>query len=130
MAKPKADPIETIEYQMYWILDEYGEPVPAGADEFSKWFGSSFSERTVAMDDVDEDLRVSTVFLGINHGMIGEEPILFETMVFGGPLDGECRRYTTRDKALAGHARLLARVLKHYDPVCWRVSRAMGNDDE
>ena len=48
---------------------------------------------------------VSTVFLGLDHsfGPSGTTPILFETMVFGGPLSDDQRRYTTWDEAVQGH---------------------------
>lgn len=47
---------------------------------------------------------VSTVFLGIDHNFFGDgPPLLFETMVFGGPEDGWTNRYPTYDEAEAGH---------------------------
>lgn len=59
--------------------------------------------------------RVSTVFLGLDHNFwrrpeddpLGYKPILWETMVFGGSLDGEQRRYTSREEALKGHRALV-----------------------
>lgn len=55
--------------------------------------------------------EVSTVFLAINHShTLTGPPVLFETMVFGGPLGGEQDRYHTWDEAVAGHAAMLARV--------------------
>ena len=39
-------------------------------------------------------------------------PILWETMVFGGPLDQEQRRYHTRQEALAGHEQMVEEVKK------------------
>ena len=56
------------------------------------------------------DTFVSTVWLGLNHAWEGP-PLIFETMVFEGPLDGECDRYSTLAQAEAGHAAMLARVL-------------------
>ncbi len=57
--------------------------------------------------------RVSTVFLGIDHRFNFEDggaPVVFETMVFGGTLDGEMERYCTKTEALEGHTRMVARV--------------------
>lgn len=51
---------------------------------------------------------MSTVFLGLDHNFSGGEPILFETMIFGGPLDGEQRRYHTYDQAERGHTEAVA----------------------
>lgn len=46
--------------------------------------------------------KVSTVFLGINHGF--DPPILFETMIFGGAEDGEYQtRCATYEEALEMH---------------------------
>lgn len=56
--------------------------------------------------------EVSTVFLGINHQFGGGPPLIFESMVFGGPLDQEQRRYSTELEARAGHAELLELVRK------------------
>ncbi len=56
--------------------------------------------------------RLSTVFLGIDHNYIRKgKPILFETMVFNGKLDGEMERYTTYNAALKGHERMKQRIL-------------------
>lgn len=59
------------------------------------------------MDGVD----ISTVFLYHNHSFLPRgEPIIFETMVFGGPLDHEQDRYSTWDEAIRGHEAMLERV--------------------
>ena len=52
---------------------------------------------------------VSTVWLGVNHGL-GEPPLIYETMVFGGGESHDCRRYSTLDQALDGHARTVEEV--------------------
>ena len=50
------------------------------------------------------------VFLGLDHSFGSGPPLLFETMVFGGPLDEEMDRYTTWDEAEAGHKAMVKRV--------------------
>jgi hypothetical protein len=67
------------------------------------------ADRRVASDEVG-DVRVSTVFLGLDHGFGSDVPIVFETMVFGGALDQEQVRYATYDEAEAGHKAMLERV--------------------
>jgi len=61
-----------------------------------------------------QGIHVSTVFLGIDHGhdfgQSGYKPLLFETMVFGGPLDGQIQRYATWTGAEAGHAKMVQKV--------------------
>jgi len=64
---------------------------------------------SVAQDKVGEML-VSTVFLGLDHQFGAGEPVLFETMVFGGEYDGEQDKYSTWEEAEAGHAEILAKV--------------------
>lgn len=50
------------------------------------------------------DIKVSTVFLGMDHGF-AEAPLWFETMIFGGKHDGFQHRYETWNQAKKGHAR-------------------------
>lgn len=49
------------------------------------------------------DVRVSTVFLGLDHGWGRGAPEIFETMIFGGKHSESCWRYSTREEAIAGH---------------------------
>lgn len=66
-----------------------------------------------AVDEGDptKTVRVSTVFLGLDHNFrAAGPPILWETLVFGGVLDGEMRRYASREAALLGHQEMCARV--------------------
>ena len=78
-----------------------------GLIEWATWFETA--DRSVARDEIGESC-VSTVFLGLAHSFGQGGPILFETMVFGGPLDQETERYRTWDEAETGHAAMLARV--------------------
>ena len=65
--------------------------------------------RVVARDFVDK-VEVCTVWLGFDHSFRGREPVLFETVVFGGRMDQYHRRYTSEAAAQEGHARVLASV--------------------
>ena len=57
---------------------------------------------------------VSTVFLGLDHQFgRGGPPMLFETMIFGDPLDGEMLRCSTWEQAETQHAAMVERVKKH-----------------
>ena len=92
-----------------YILDEHGEPVRCDdLIAWSHWFEKA--ERTVARDEIG-DVTVSTVFLGVDHAFFGGPPVLWETMVFGGHLDGDQERYTSRADAVAWHAEVVARVI-------------------
>lgn len=60
--------------------------------------------------DVIGEARVSTVFLGLDRRFGEGPPLLFETMVFGGPLDGQQERCSTWEEAEAQHERVCERV--------------------
>ena len=56
-------------------------------------------------------IQVSTVFLGLDHRFFGDgPPLIFETMVFGGPHDEAQERYCSWKAAEAGHKRWVAKV--------------------
>jgi hypothetical protein len=94
----------------HYILDGK-TPVPADLYTWGRWF-EDMSNRRVAESYVG-DVRISTVFLGLDHSPGFGPPELFETMVFGGPLDDETVRYSTWEAALDGHAAMLAKVNAH-----------------
>ncbi len=95
-----------------YILDGH-TPVPEGDTlRWAKWFETA--DRTVRQDFVGH-LRVSTVFLGLDHSFgIGGPPLLFETMVFSGgqTVFGIQERYATWEEAEHGHIAVLARVMR------------------
>lgn len=99
----------------YYVLDETGAPLRLegrGAVEmWGAWYATA--DRRLAVTTIpgpDAPIRISTVFLGLDHQFGDGPPVLWETMVFGGPLDGNLERYSTRADALAGHADIVARV--------------------
>lgn len=56
-------------------------------------------------------VEVSTVWIGLDHNMSGcGPPLIFETMVFGGPHDQWQARYATLAEAEAGHAVVVAAI--------------------
>ena len=55
------------------------------------------------------DVRISTVFPGIDHGYDGRVE-LFETMIFGGNHDQYCDRYATWTQSKKGHKRAVLLV--------------------
>lgn len=90
-----------------WILRDGIPERSTDALEWAGWFETA--DRTVARTEMG-DVLVSTVFLGLDHSFGKGVPILWETLVFGGKLDGEMDRYTTREAAEKGHARMVSRV--------------------
>lgn len=84
---------------MYILKDK----IPVRVDDTTDW-AKQFEamDRRVA-EDVIGGVRISTVFLGMDHSFWGGTPILFETMVFGGENDGYQERYCTWEQAEQGH---------------------------
>ncbi|KKM77691.1 hypothetical protein LCGC14_1367430 [marine sediment metagenome] len=89
----------------YTLVDGIPTPEPCIL-KWGAWFETA--DRRVAFDS-NENYRVSTVFLALNHNFGDGPPILFETMVFkeGSSHDEDCRRYATQEEAKKGHAELV-----------------------
>lgn len=91
--------------------------VPVHEPDIKKW-GLWFqtADRVLNKTKV-EGVEVSTVFLGLDHGFDNEDlPVLWETMIFGGPHDQEEWRYTSREEAMAGHERIVRALLEGREP--------------
>ena len=65
------------------------------------------NNRRVAKTEFDDGF-VSTVFLGLDHRFGPGEPVLWETMIFGGPHNEYQKRYTSRATAELGHRKAVA----------------------
>lgn len=81
-----------------------------------KW-GQFMNGDTHVAEEVVGGYRVSTVFLGLDHGWGDSDPILFETMVFQeqgrGRADDELtERYCTWEEAEEGHKKIVESVKK------------------
>lgn len=78
--------------------------------EWAQWIGTAGMERVVKQEFIG-DIRVSTVFIGVDHnfGDKGEE-LLFETMIFGGKRNGETTRYPTWKSAEEGHEKIVSEI--------------------
>lgn len=94
----------------YKLIGRKVVPVMSAAEAFN-------CNRRIALTEI-ESVQISTVFLGLNHAWDDGPPMLFETMVFGGPLSEEQDRCSTYDEAEAMHERM-----------CERVRRAIAEDD-
>jgi hypothetical protein len=99
-----------------YILDESGEqPVRCDdANEWADWYWES-DLRRVGKTFLGK-IFISTIFLGIDHGLDHTHPVLWETMVFrigDGGIDEalECERCNgNREQALALHASMVERM--------------------
>ena len=74
--------------------------------EWAEWYAKEENCRVARTELADG--FVSTVFTGIEVSFSpNSKPVLFETRVFGGPIDGDTWRYATWAEAVAGHAAVL-----------------------
>ena len=89
-------------------LDENHNPVEC--EDYAKAFKG---DRHVVPRETINGCDISTVFLTIDHSLSGGPPVLFETMIFGGPFDKH--EYQTRcctwDEALVMHETARQKVL-------------------
>jgi hypothetical protein len=93
----------------HYILDADNHAVEVDFMTWAIWFEDG--NRTVGYTQINSEILVSTVFLGLDHRFAGSgPPILFETMVFGGPLDGDGSRYSSYDDAEIGHRMMVAKA--------------------
>lgn len=84
------------------------QAVPATLEEWSRFLMSP--DRVVGYW-VMESLLISTVFLGIDHNWSDEgPPLLYETLVFGGPMDRHMERTSTWAEAEQTHERVCREV--------------------
>ena len=82
---------------------------------WAKWFESA--DRKVA-HTCKGKVRISTVFLGLDHSFGHGRPLLFETMVFGGSLDEEQERCTTWEEAEIMHNQMIEKVKQSEETPC------------
>lgn len=103
-------------FLVYYILVDKKVVEVKDVLEWAKFFGSP--DRFLKNDFFPNGVRVSTIFLGIDHNFGDGPPLFFETMVFdinkktkysslGESIDTD--RYSTYDQALAGHEAMVAK---------------------
>lgn len=99
-----------------FILDEEHKPhAVEGYDAYDEWVKEQPAEYYRVSKDTIGGVEISTVFLhGVSHTHFAEtnddKPVLWETMIFGGALDGYQARYSSYEDAVAGHARAVKLV--------------------
>lgn len=101
---------------MHYILEDHNPILEPDVLKWGKWFESAnrIVRKDVATVKLDGknlgEITISTVFLGLDHSFGGGPPMLFETLVFGGPLDGEMDRCGTWEAAEKMHEAMVERV--------------------
>lgn len=90
--------------------------MPVAEDDLMKWMQTANctvrkSTATICVNgEPVGEVRVSTVFLGLDYQFGEGPPLLFESMIFGGPLDQECDRCSTWEAAEKMHEKMMERV--------------------
>lgn len=100
-----------------WGIEVGGEVVPCTLTEWIEAMGPMSPEqadesRRIDRTPIGDDIWVSTVFLGLNHGHGGPD-LWYETMVFADrhpAIDQDCTRWTTRAEAVEGHGDVVRRI--------------------
>lgn len=99
----------------YYTLDESRNLVPADMMTWARWF-ENVEHRRVAEAILPNGVRVSTVFLGLDHNFLGEgPPHVFESMAFEPEIkpgrlyyqELDCERCSTWVEAEAQHAAMV-----------------------
>ena len=76
---------------------------PGECNDLMEWAKQMEGKNRIVEQSQFGDVKVSTVFLGLDHSSGDGEPLLFETMIFGGENDKYQDRYSTWDEAVEGH---------------------------
>ena len=88
-----------------YVLDEDRHAVEEPSlVAWGEWLADS-ANRVVSWTRINSEVEVLTAFLGLDLARRGRRgpPLLFETMISGGQLDGRHWRYSSWDDAETGH---------------------------
>jgi hypothetical protein len=102
------------------------EIVPCDMWTWAYWLESKDGRRIIGYWQF-KSCRVSTVFMGLDHSFGSGPPILFETLIFGGPMDSEGERYSTYDEAEQGHLHYCEMVRDMERTMHWRKAKRWRN---
>lgn len=83
----------------YWILEKM-RPKRVSYFEYAAWIETN--DRRIDFTEIG-DIRVRTVFCGVDHSFGDGPPLLFETTVTGGAYENSTWRYATLGEAKRGH---------------------------
>ena len=84
-----------------WYILEGKKPVKC--DDITEWGKQMKYVNRIVSQTIYGDVKVSTVFLGIDDNYGFGKPMIFETMIFGGEHDMYIEKYSTWDEAVKGH---------------------------
>lgn len=93
--------MKTLEPLIYYILDEDNNLMSVLVQDWLFWHKLPSTKAQVFLDEINEDVFVSTVFFGAPG-------VIFETMCFDVNLEIECEQHNTWEEAKEAHNRLVA----------------------
>lgn len=88
--------------------------MPMTEEEWTATFNTNSLQDEISFDKVG-NVEITTVWLGLDHQLLpAGPPLIFETMIFGGKLDGYQLRYSSESDAIQGHKTIveLIRILE------------------
>ena len=87
--------------------------IPVDFPQWATWYEANRTTKCQVAQTTMGDTCVSTSFTGLDYSR-GVGPVLvFETRVFGGPLDGQAERCTTWFQAEMQHAKIVRDLARH-----------------
>lgn len=93
-----------------WYILKYKKPILATSDEYTKWYKKNPKQRIIKQEIVNNH-KISTVFLGLDHRYNEDVSILWETMIFGKNYEDYQERYSSHKDAVIGHKKAAKIVL-------------------
>ncbi len=109
---------------LYICVNDQAVPEPDTL-KWSAWFEST--NRMVSQSMIG-DVRVQTDFIGIDQNAGMGDPLLWETMVFGGKYDGYQDRYSSAIAAQVGHEQAVAIVKGEFTPEMLAAAAAAAKE--
>lgn len=77
--------------------------VPVREDNLIEWATKFEQGKNIVKQEQIRGVKISTVFLGLDHNWSGGKPVLFETMIFEGKHDQYQTRCSTWEEAEEMH---------------------------
>jgi hypothetical protein len=90
---------------MHYKLNKNKKVVPCSFEKWAKNFCNISKTRVAEFEN--DNILVSTVFLGLDHSFLEAEMHVFETMVFENGSEVDCERSATYQEALKIHDELV-----------------------
>ena len=93
-------------FPVFYSIDENG--TVKNVPDLRDWKTTLFQGNYRLVDEISKTVEIATIFTGIDKSLgTNKVPVLFETIIFGGKMDGETYNYTSWADAQKGHAQLL-----------------------